>query len=245
MNKAPIAAVREERPHNKSKNDSGRNANTSLDKTAIRKTLLAQRSQAHKAETRAQTEEIGVGTAEATKAATEAAGAGLLGPMITWLQSRIAPGQILGTYSPIRTERDPEPVHAATLAPLAFPRVMGPDQPLCFFAVQGPNDFELGSFGVREPRATLPQVIPDVMLVPLVGFDRAGFRLGYGGGFYDRTLAKFQAIKPVLAVGFAYDGQLSHQPLNFEETDMALDALMTPTRVYEFCNGTARETLWH
>ena len=170
-----------------------------------------------------------------------------LGPlpaMCDWLSARLRRDYILATYNPTRTERDPSPLHAAMAADLAFPRVMGPNQPLAFFLARSEADFEIGSFGVLEPKKNLPQVFPDLILVPLVGFDHAGYRLGYGGGFYDRTLAQIRAKKTVLAVGFAYDGQRSSQPLNFEPTDLALDAIITPTCCYEFQSPTAKVTPW-
>ena len=164
----------------------------------------------------------------------------LTGPthaMAAWLGARLQPGQILGTYAPIKTERNPAPVQELIGAPLAFPKVMGAHQPLTFFEVAGLQDLERGAFGVLEPKAGLAAVRPDLVLVPLVGFDARGYRLGYGGGFYDRTLALYRGQGSLLAVGFAYDGQLSAQPLNFEATDLALDAVMTPTKVYDFQAG--------
>ena len=190
-------------------------------KDATRKALLAQRGQAHKAEA-----------------------PGNLIAMRTWLQSLLSPGFILGVYQPIRTERDPAPLLEALDCILSFPRVQGPGTPLRFYQTQGPKDFEAGSFGVMEPLTSLPLVIPHVILVPLVGFDAAGYRLGYGGGFYDRTLADIRAQQPVQALGFAYDGQLSEQPLNFEATDARLDAVLTPTRRYDFTAPTPEIIPW-
>lgn len=161
-----------------------------------------------------------------------------------WVASKLSQGQILGAYRPIRSECDPNPLYHGLDIAMAFPRVMAPDTPLTFFQTSGEQDFEPGSFGVLEPKTDLPKVIPDMILVPLVGFDSAGFRLGYGGGFYDRTLAKYRALKSVLAVGVAYEGQLSAQPLNFEVTDLALDALVTPKQLYEFSGGAAKVSPW-
>lgn len=192
-----------------------------MTKDKVRKTLMTARGQAHGSE-----------------------GAGPPRPMAAWLQSQLPSGAILGAYQPIRSERDPGPLLDRIDAPLAYPRVMGAGTPLAFFQTDGRDDFEAGSFGVLEPKLTCPTVVPQVLLVPLVGFDRRGYRLGYGGGFYDRTLAKFRKQGPVLAVGFAYDGQLSQTDLDFEDTDLALDAIMTPTRLYEFTDAKVMETPW-
>ena len=169
---------------------------------------------------------------------------GPLDAMARWLKPHLPTGKTLGAYQPIKTERDPRPLLELMDAPLAFPKVMGAAQPLTFFAAGEPEDFELGAFNVLEPKSTLPTCVPDVILVPLVGFDLQGYRLGYGGGFYDRTLEKFRAQKPIFAIGFAYDGQVSDQPLNFEPTDLALDAIITPTVRYEFTSAGVMEAPW-
>ena len=79
---------------------------------------------------------------------------------------------------------------------------------------------------IQVPLATSPEVQPDVLLVPLLAFDRAGFRLGYGGGFYDATLAALRAKKPILAIGVAYAGQeLASVP--HDGHDAKLDYVMT------------------
>ena len=62
-------------------------------------------------------------------------------------------------------------------------------------------------WGIAEPKADKPALEPDIVLVPLLAFDAAGRRLGYGGGYYDRTLRGLRARKPIVAVGLAYDAQ--------------------------------------
>ena len=93
-------------------------------------------------------------------------------------------------------------------------------------------------FEIMEPRLTYSKIAPtwslDVIFMPLVGFDRRGNRLGMGGGFYDRTLALFtQQGRRVTALGLAYDSQLVPHPLPVEPTDIGLNAVITPTTVYE------------
>jgi len=75
--------------------------------------------------------------------------------------------------------------------------------------------------------------IPEIVIVPLVAFDDAGGRLGYGGGFYDRTLELLRANGPVLTIGFAYDAQQADQ-LPLEPTDQPLDMIITESRIIEF-----------
>ena len=82
-------------------------------------------------------------------------------------------------------------------------------------------------FGTREPVESAPEIEPDLLLVPLLAFDAQGYRLGYGGGFYDRTLAGLRQRKPILAVGFAYAEQ-EVDAVPCEGHDQRLDALLTP-----------------
>ena len=192
-----------------------------MTKGEMRETLLAQRRRAHRSE-----------------------GSGPIKDMVSWLQDLLGQNKLLGAYRPIRTERDPAPLLGGLNAILCYPRVQGASRPLQFYQTKGPEDFETGAFGVFEPLTCLPIVIPPVILLPLVGFDAQGYRLGYGGGFYDRTLAEIRAQQTVLAIGFAYDGQLSDQPLNFEASDARLDAVITPTRRYEFTKAGPGVKLW-
>ena len=90
----------------------------------------------------------------------------------------------------------------------------------------------LGPFGAKIP-AELRFFEPEIVIVPLVAFSRAGGRLGYGGGFYDRTLEKLRAKRPTLAIGFAFDAQEA-EGLPLEPTDQPLDMLVTESRVLSF-----------
>ena len=84
---------------------------------------------------------------------------------------------------------------------------------------------ENGPFGARIP-AQGDWLVPEVLLVPLLAFDRRGFRLGYGGGFYDRTLEGLRARGPVLAIGLAYAAQ-EVPVVPTDATDQRLDAILT------------------
>ena len=76
-------------------------------------------------------------------------------------------------------------------------------------------------------------LIPEILIVPLVAFDAHGGRLGYGGGFYDRTLEGLRAKRPTLAIGFAFDAQQADD-LPLEPTDQPLDMVVTESRVLTF-----------
>lgn len=86
-----------------------------------------------------------------------------------------------------------------------------------------------GEFGAQIP-AVPDWLVPDVLIVPLVAFDRQGGRLGYGGGFYDRTLEQRRAQGPVLAIGFAFGAQEASE-LPLEPTDQWLDLIVTEAEV--------------
>jgi 5-formyltetrahydrofolate cyclo-ligase len=89
-----------------------------------------------------------------------------------------------------------------------------------------------GVWGIREPKPEAPQVDPDVVLVPLLAFDRAGARVGYGGGYYDLTLARLRARKPVMAVGVAYAIQEIEQ-VPTTPRDAVLDLVLTEREVID------------
>jgi 5-formyltetrahydrofolate cyclo-ligase len=101
-------------------------------------------------------------------------------------------------------------------SPLTF-RAWGPGQPL-----------RERMWGIREPEPTAADVVPDVLLVPLLAFDDAGWRLGYGGGYYDRTLAGLRAKSAVVAIGVGFDEQRIPDVPHCDY-DERLDWLLTPT----------------
>ncbi|MEM7527296.1 MAG: 5-formyltetrahydrofolate cyclo-ligase [Pseudomonadota bacterium] len=138
-------------------------------------------------------------------------------------------GTIVAGYRPIRTEIDPTPAMRALFDAgciLCVPVIQGEGQPLRF-REWSPGCVEVeGPFGAVVP-AEGAWLDPLILLVPLVAFDAAGYRLGYGGGFYDRTLERLRhAVPETRAIGFAYAAQeLPELPL--EPTDQRLDAVMT------------------
>ena len=114
------------------------------------------------------------------------------------LPFEIAPGAVVAGYSPIRSEIDPLPLMrrlAAQGAQLALPVIVARDQPLMFRVWAPGNALRRGPLGILEPPFEAGEIIPDILLVPLAAFDRAGHRIGYGAGHYDRTLAQLRAVK--------------------------------------------------
>ena len=111
---------------------------------------------------------------------------------------------------------------------LALPVMQGKGNPL-LFRVWTPGDaMDSGVWGIAEPKADKPAVDPDILLMPLLAFDRCGGRLGYGGGFYDRTLQGLRARKPVVAVGLGYDEQAVDAVPRLDY-DQRLDWVLTPS----------------
>lgn len=131
----------------------------------------------------------------------------------------------LAGYMAMRTEVDPLAAMAAHAGPVGVPVILGAGQPLKFRRWTPDCEMVEGEFGARIP-ARGDWVVPAVVIVPMVAFDARGYRLGYGGGFYDRTLELLRAAGPTLAVGFAFDAQEQAQ-VPIEATDQRLDAVVT------------------
>ena len=114
----------------------------------------------------------------------------------------------------------------------ALPVVVAKNTPLVFRQWAPGDALVLGRWNIKVPPEEAPEVLPDVLLVPLLAFDRKGFRLGYGGGFYDRTLEKLRALKKVTAIGIAYAGQ-EVDTVPHDEFDQRLDWIMTEKETFK------------
>ena len=116
-------------------------------------------------------------------------------------------GVIVAGYSPINSELDPFPLMRALAskgAVLALPVVIARDHALIFRAWQPDEGLVRGQYGIFQPSSDAHDVDPDIVLVPLAAFDRAGHRIGYGRGYYDRTLQDLRAKKKITVIGAAF-----------------------------------------
>lgn len=136
-------------------------------------------------------------------------------------------GRVLSGYMPMRTEIDPLPAMAVHQGPVCVPVIPGPGMALRFREWTPGCPMVAGDFGALIP-AEGAWLQPEVLIVPLLAFDRRGHRLGYGGGFYDRTLERLRARGPTLALGFAFAAQ-EVDAVPVEPTDQRLDAVLTET----------------
>ena len=143
-------------------------------------------------------------------------------------------GVPIAGYLPIKTEIDPlsamEEASAHSL--VGVPVVQGNSKPLKFARWEPGCDLKKGPFDVQIPVNSY-YFVPEVLIIPMVGFDRNGGRLGYGGGFYDRTLEHLRSKHATLAIGFAYSEQeFENLPLDY--TDQKLDIIITEKEIIEF-----------
>ena len=177
--------------------------------------------------------------AEASNRHPEAAGE--LGGLFDEFRRRMGvaadahPGQVVAGYWPVRTEISPlelmEELAGGGMS-TALPAIPRPGGTLSFHAWEKGGELVDGHHGVPGPNPGNPEVAPDIVLVPLLAFDHGCHRLGYGGGYYDRTLAALRSGNPhVMALGLAYGEQRVDQ-LPVEDHDAPLDAVLTPKALF-------------
>ncbi|MCO4836468.1 MAG: 5-formyltetrahydrofolate cyclo-ligase [Oceanospirillaceae bacterium] len=137
--------------------------------------------------------------------------------------------QVIAVYWPLGDELDPRPLLNTLNAlghTMVLPVMIGAEKPLIFRMWQPGDVLQDAGFGTREPTENKHILEPDVILAPLLAFDNRGFRLGYGGGFYDRTLELLRKTKPVSVYGIAYAAQEMHQVIK-GPYDQPLNGIVT------------------
>ena len=148
----------------------------------------------------------------------------------TALLGERAPG-VVSAYYPMAGEIWPLRLMAALKSnghALALPVMQGKTDPLLFRAWAPGDELIAGVWGIRQPAPSQPAVVPDILLMPLLAFDTRGYRLGYGGGYFDRTLHDLRKRKPILAVGLGLD-ELEVDAVPHLDYDERLDWILTPS----------------
>jgi 5-formyltetrahydrofolate cyclo-ligase len=151
----------------------------------------------------------------------------------------VPPGAIVSGFMPLKSEINPIPLLRKlgdAGAKLALPAVAGKGQPLIMRAFAFGETLASGVWGIREPKPDAPEVLPDILLVPLFAFDRSGHRIGYGAGYYDMTITALRAQKTIVAVGIAFAAQEIAEVPNTPR-DARLDLVLTEREVID-CRAT-------
>ncbi len=143
----------------------------------------------------------------------------------------------IGSFMSIRSEISTKQLNTTILEmkkKLAFPTIEKNSETLTFKTTNSNISFKMGKFNIPEPTNNNNEIIPQLFFVPCLGFDLEGFRIGYGGGFYDKTFAKLKQLNLVFyTVGFAYDDQ-KQDKLPVEKFDYKLDFVLTEKQLYTF-----------
>ena len=143
----------------------------------------------------------------------------------------------IGSFMSIRSEISTKQLNTKILKmkkKLAFPTIENNLETLTFKTINSHKSFKTGKFNIPEPANDNYEIIPQLFFVPCLGFDLEGFRIGYGGGFYDKTFAKLKKLNLAFyTVGFAYDDQKQNK-LPVEKFDYKLDFVLTEKQLYTF-----------
>ncbi len=150
---------------------------------------------------------------------------------LAFLEPQPPRGAVVSGFSPIADEFRVWPLLRKLAGEgyrLALPVMQGKAKPLLFRAWAPGDAMDKAVWGIAEPTPDKPVLEPDILIVPLLAFDRAGWRLGYGGGFYDRTLEALRARKAIVAVGLAFDEQ-QVDAVPHLDYDQRLDWVLRPS----------------
>jgi 5-formyltetrahydrofolate cyclo-ligase len=143
----------------------------------------------------------------------------------------------IGSFMSIRSEISTKQLNTKIIKmkkKLAFPTIENNLETLTFKTINSHKSFKTGKFNIPEPTNGNYEIIPQLFFVPCLGFDLEGFRIGYGGGFYDKTFAKLKKLNLAFyTVGFAYDDQKQNK-LPVEKFDYKLDFVLTEKQLYTF-----------
>ena len=143
----------------------------------------------------------------------------------------------VGSFMSIRSEISTNQLNKTILdmkKKLAFPIIEKNSETLTFKTINANKSFKLGKFSIPEPTNDNKEITPQLFFVPCLGFDLKGYRIGYGGGFYDKTFEKLKKLNLLFyTVGFAFDEQKQNK-LPIEKFDYKLDFVLTEKQLYNF-----------
>jgi len=145
----------------------------------------------------------------------------------------VSPSMSISLFIPIGSELNTRPLIDALTArsvTCLLPVIEGRNKPLVFREWQQGEPLVTGGFNTLQPQEDAPLAVPDIVVTPLLAFDERGFRMGYGGGYYDRTLEALRARGECTAVGYAYEGQRVDQIVT-DIHDQKLNWIVTEKRV--------------
>jgi 5-formyltetrahydrofolate cyclo-ligase len=147
----------------------------------------------------------------------------------------LTPGAVVSGFMPLKSEINPLPLMrklADAGVTLALPAIAGRGQPLRMRAFAFGDRLVPGVWNIREPAPDAPELFPDILIVPLLAFDRSGHRIGYGAGYFDFTINALRARKSIVAAGIALAAQeIADVP--HTEQDARLDFVLTEHEVID------------
>ena len=147
---------------------------------------------------------------------------------------QLEPTRLIASFHAFRDELDPRLLTDRLRAlghKIALPSIIGKGQALAFHMYEPGDTLTPNPIGIQEPLRTATKVEPDIVLVPLLAFDLARNRLGYGGGYYDRTIAELKTRKNILAIGIAYASQ-QVTAIPTGPHDVPLDKIITEVNIF-------------
>ena len=143
--------------------------------------------------------------------------------------------KIIGSFIPIKTEISTKPLNDYLISlgkKICLPVILNNNKHLIFRSYDKKAILKKGKFDIPEPDETKEEILPDLILTPCLAFDRFGYRLGYGGGYYDRTFIKFRKINhSFISVAVAYDGQQINKVIR-NQIDQKIDYILTEKKIY-------------
>lgn len=156
--------------------------------------------------------------------------------LVRWMKEIVGASRIVSCYLPIQSEIDPQPLMQAIYLygpSVCLPIVAEKHAPLLFREWHPESEMIEVTYGTLIPKEG-EILVPDLIIAPLLAFDKRGTRLGYGGGYYDRTLAQLRRRNGVRYMGLAYSAQCFDEELPREKTDIALDGVLTEKGIEYF-----------